>query len=388
MKNHTQRIEKFAKILREAGIDAALFAVSSNFQYLLDAGEYFWHRDCMTNLSSGFRYAHNLPAAMLYIQSDATYHIIVIPQDAHYFKDYPNVHIYYFDQMEDGLRNFVKGKKIAIGACCKEYLTETLGQVDKNIEVVDGESLAHPLRAIKDEKEIAILRENAAFTDEAVKAMVNGFYEGMTMLDAEKSLMDYGISKGIESFSFPPTVGFMTRLTEGAKVIRQYSHTNTLTEGTAVALDIGFLNKGYCSDWGRTLYWGTPPDFIKNGYFALEAGQAHMIESIVPGVSRACDIYELIYEKVVEKGYRENLCFLDTRGDGHQIGIDCHEPPMLNPSYTEVLKPGMVFCSEPKMWFENECYMRVEDMILVTETGAESLTKFPRDLFEIKGKKI
>ena len=43
----------------------------------------------------------------------------------------------------------------------------------------------------------------------------------------------------------------------------------------------------------------------------------------------------------------------------------------------------MIFCSEPKMFFSNEGYMRVEDMILVTEDRAESLTKFPRDLFEI-----
>ena len=48
-----------------------------------------------------------------------------------------------------------------------------------------------------------------------------------------------------------------------------------------------------------------------------------------------------------------------------------------------ILQPGMIFCSEPKMFFPNEGYMRVEDMVLVTETGAESLTKFPRDLFEI-----
>jgi Xaa-Pro aminopeptidase len=45
----------------------------------------------------------------------------------------------------------------------------------------------------------------------------------------------------------------------------------------------------------------------------------------------------------------------------------------------------MVFCSEPKMFFVDECYMRVEDMILVTETGAEFLTKFDRELFELKG---
>ena len=57
--------------------------------------------------------------------------------------------------------------------------------------------------------------------------------------------------------------------------------------------------------------------------------------------------------------------------------------PWLTSDQDLVLQPGMIFCSEPKMFFPNEGYMRVEDMILVTETGAESLTAFPRDLFEI-----
>ena len=58
---------------------------------------------------------------------------------------------------------------------------------------------------------------------------------------------------------------------------------------------------------------------------------------------------------------------------------------MLNNGVDYVLQPGMVFCSEPKMFFMNECYMRVEDMVLITETGAESLTKFSRELFEVGG---
>ena len=68
---------------------------------------------------------------------------------------------------------------------------------------------------------------------------------------------------------------------------------------------------------------------------------------------------------------------------GHQIGIDCHEIPMVNKASDYVMKPGMVFASEPKMWIQDEMYMRVEDIILVTEDGAEFLTNYPRDMFEI-----
>ncbi|MBQ4253625.1 MAG: M24 family metallopeptidase, partial [Erysipelotrichaceae bacterium] len=88
-------------------------------------------------------------------------------------------------------------------------------------------------------------------------------------------------------------------------------------------------------------------------------------------------------EKCEELGFGADLRFPDSEMLGHQIGIDCHEFPMVNKKYDFIMKPGMVFASEPKMWFENEMYMRVEDMILVTENGAESLSKFDRNLFEI-----
>ena len=76
------------------------------------------------------------------------------------------------------------------------------------------------------------------------------------------------------------------------------------------------------------------------------------------------------------------MLFIDTGMLGHHIGTVCLEYPMVNRSSDAILRPGMIFCSEPKMMFEGECYMRVEDMILVTKTGAEFLTTFDRDLFE------
>ena len=92
-----------------------------------------------------------------------------------------------------------------------------------------------------------------------------------------------------------------------------------------------------------------------------------------------------LYNKAEELGFYEYLRFKRTgpSGNGHQIGIEVHELPWLKRECDQVLLPGMVFCSEPKMMFPEECYVRVEDMILITEDGAVSLTNFPRDLFEI-----
>ena len=152
-----------------------------------------------------------------------------------------------------------------------------------------------------------------------------------------------------------------------------------------VAFDIGYMDQGYCSDWGRTVYYGKAPELVKKGYEALQAAQCYMISKIKPGVTRFGDLYSYICDRAEELGYYDYLRFKreERGGNGHHIGSDVHEVPFLTPDCDLILQPGKIFCSEPKMFFPNEGYMRVEDMILVTETGAESLTNFPRDLFEI-----
>ena len=152
-----------------------------------------------------------------------------------------------------------------------------------------------------------------------------------------------------------------------------------------IAFDIGYMDSGYCSDWGRTVYYGKAPELVKKGYEALQAGEVYMVNNVKPYETKFGDLYGMICDKVEELGYYDYLRFKrdEEGGNGHHIGSEVHEVPFLIPGNDLILKPGMIFCSEPKMFFKGEGYMRVEDMILVTETGAEFLTNFPRDLFEI-----
>ena len=68
---------------------------------------------------------------------------------------------------------------------------------------------------------------------------------------------------------------------------------------------------------------------------------------------------------------------------GHQIGAEVHENPWLQPDSEEPLRAGMVMCIEPKLWLPGEYYLRLEEMVHVTKTGAEFLTNFDRELFEL-----
>lgn len=374
------RREKILKKLNESGLDGLLFASGANFQYVVESNSYFWQRYCF-NLDEPVAGARIIPEAMVYLNKDGKSTILTTPLLKEHFDTTLNdVVVSYMDQFEDELTKIIDGKKIGIGRDCEAWFRKTL-----NVKLIEVEDIFYDLRRIKDEKEIALMTKLGKFTDDAVMYVCKHLKPGMTMFEAERMIVDYGLKTGMADLSFPPTCGFKTRNTENAQSIEPFENDRKLVEGTMIAFDIGYMDRGYCSDWGRTVYYGKAPELVKKGYEALQAGETYMLSKIVPGVTKFGELYGFICDKVEELGYYDYLRFKrdETGGNGHHIGSEVHELPFLVPGDDLVLEPGMIFCSEPKMFFKNEGYMRVEDMILVTEDGAEFLTNFPRDLFEI-----
>ncbi len=375
------RREKILKKLNESGLDGLLFASGANFQYVVESNSYFWQRYCF-NLDEPVAGARIIPEAMVYLNKDGKSTILTTPLLKEHFDTTLNdVVVSYMDQFEDELTKIIDGKKIGIGRDCEAWFRKTL-----NVKLIEVEDIFYDLRRIKDEKEIALMTKLGKFTDDAVMYVCKHLKPGMTMFEAERMIVDYGLKTGMADLSFPPTCGFKTRNTENAQNIEPFENDRKLVEGTMIAFDIGYMDRGYCSDWGRTVYYGKPPELVKKGYEALQAGETYMVSKIVPGVTKFGELYGFICDNVEELGYYDYLRFKrdETGGNGHHIGSEVHELPFLVPGDDLVLEPGMIFCSEPKMFFKNEGYMRVEDMILVTEDGAEFLTNFPRDLFEIE----
>ena len=375
------RREKILKKLNESGLDGLLFASGANFQYVVESNSYFWQRYCF-NLDEPVAGARIIPEAMVYLNKEGRSTILTTPLLKEHFDTTLNdVVVSYMDQFEDELTKIIDGKKIGIGRDCEAWFRKTL-----KVKLIEVEDIFYDLRRIKDEKEIALMTKLGKFTDDAVMYVCKHLKPGMTMFDAERMIVDYGLQNGMADLSFPPTCGFKTRNTENAQSIEPFENDRKLVEGTMIAFDIGYMDRGYCSDWGRTVYVGRAPELVKKGYEALQAGETYMVSKIVPGVTKFGELYGFICDKVEELGYYDYLRFKrdETGGNGHHIGSEVHELPFLVPGDELVLQPGMIFCSEPKMFFKNEGYMRVEDMILVTEDGAKFLTNFPRDLFEIE----
>jgi len=289
----------------------------------------------------------------------------------------------YTEHMDRFLLPELKGNRFAVGLSCFDFLKDAVYHVNAKAEIVPGDELVDALRVIKDETEIARMEAVGRLTDEAMARIVEILRPGITPNEIERYISQCGFDLGAEDMSFGSSA-IVTQLGDPTAFAGALAFPkNRIIENNAsVAFDMGYVLHGYCSDYGRTFYLGTPTDHTRESYKALQAAQCYLVDHIVPNVTRVDEISQILFDGLEQFGRGHQLTHHTTDGvQGHQIGIECHEAPWLNYHSEGILRPGMTFCSEPKIYNQGDCFMRVEDVILVTETGARFLTNFDRDLF-------
>jgi len=247
-----------------------------------------------------------------------------------------------------------------------------------------GEHLTDHLRMIKEPGEIELLRNVAKLTDDVMAKIISGIKEGDTQKGLQIDIEATSRKMGAKDISFGPTAGFVKSGSEVSENPFTYPRDEGLVQGASIAFDIGFVMDGYCSDWGRSVYWGPANDEVRRGYEALMGAVVETVDKMYPGSMRVNDLFPSIEAALDRDGFGDYLrARLKTGNVGHQIGIEVHEPPWLRPENNDFLKPGMVMCLEPKLWHAGEYYLRVEDMVLITNEGAEFLTNYDRKQFQL-----
>jgi Xaa-Pro aminopeptidase len=153
----------------------------------------------------------------------------------------------------------------------------------------------------------------------------------------------------------------------------------TLHTGDLVVLDFGGVLDGYCSDLTRTVSVGQPSPEAARLHAAVRDAQAAAIDAVRPGRATT-EVDAAARQVLVAHGLGEAF----GHGTGHGLGLDVHEEPRVSKPRSDVppvrLEPGMVFTIEPGAYLPGFGGVRIEDDILVTETGCEVLTSVPRDL--------
>jgi Xaa-Pro dipeptidase len=235
-----------------------------------------------------------------------------------------------------------------------------------------AEDLITGLRIAKDQAEIEAMRRAVQAAEAAFRATVPLIKLGMTERELASELTIQLLRAGSESeLPFPPIVasGPNSALPHGVPTDRR------LQRGDLLIIDWGATVEGYISDLTRTLAFAPlDPELGRVHAVVLEANQAGR-SMARPGT--ACAEVDRAARQVIDAaGYGAHF----THRTGHGIGMEAHEPPYIRGDNLDLLAPGMTFTVEPGVYLEGRGGVRIEDNLVITPEGAESLSTHDRSL--------
>ncbi|MGM8213479.1 M24 family metallopeptidase [Virgibacillus sp. W0430] len=238
-------------------------------------------------------------------------------------------------------------------------------------ELIPTSSLIEELRLVKTEKEINILQQAADIADKAFAHILNYIQPGVREIEVANELEFFMRKNGATSSSFDIIVasGLRSALPHGVATDKK------IEQGELVTLDFGAFFNNYCSDITRTIAVGEISDKLKEIYHVVLEAQTRGVELIKAGMTgKEADAVTRDY--ISAQGYGKYF----GHSTGHGLGLEVHEGPGLSPRAARKLVPGMIVTVEPGIYVPEIGGCRIEDDIIITETGNKRLTNAPKQL--------
>jgi Xaa-Pro aminopeptidase len=253
---------------------------------------------------------------------------------------------------------------------------EALRSALPTVELAGIHGRVESLRQIKDEEEIAALREAIRYAERAFMMLRAGLRSSDSEKDAADALEGYVRRCGATGTSFPPIVAVGVR---SALPHARPTPETLIGQDHFVLVDWGATGRPYKSDLTRVLVTGKVTPKFEAIYRTVLNAQERGIAAIRPG-AKARDVDAEARSVIEEAGFGR---FFD-HGLGHGLGMDIHEDPRIRRESDVLLEPGMVFTIEPGIYLPGWGGIRIEDDILVTPDGHEVLSHAPKSLESVR----
>jgi len=240
------------------------------------------------------------------------------------------------------------------------------------MELVDGSPVMASLRARKDETEIAAMRRAVVIAEQALMATIGRIRVGVTEVDIAGELFLQLIKNGSEnSLPFSPIVA------GGPNSANPHAQPSSrmLAAGDMLVIDWGASWQGYASDLTRTFGIVDVGEEEKNIHRLVHGANRAGREAAGPGI-RCGAVDDAARAVIDDGGYGQYF----THRTGHGLGMQCHEEPYIRSDNSQLLQPGITFTVEPGIYLPGRNGVRIEDDVLITENGAESLSTMSREL--------
>jgi Xaa-Pro aminopeptidase len=243
----------------------------------------------------------------------------------------------------------------------------------RGARLIEAAPIVERMREVKDSDEIARIRAACTLGDKLFSRLLKWVRPSVRESEVAAKL-EFAARKNGAEMAFPTIVasGPRSALPHGR------ASTAAVPARGFVVCDFGVILAGYCSDMTRTLHVGRPTAEARGVYESVREAQQAALEAVKPGVTVG----------EVDKSARKllhklNLGIYFTHSTGHGVGLEIHEAPRIAAGQKEPLRPGMVITIEPGVYVPGKYGVRIEDAVVVTETGCEILTPSPKSLITI-----
>jgi Xaa-Pro aminopeptidase len=238
-------------------------------------------------------------------------------------------------------------------------------------QLIPASQMLTDLRMVKDQEELAVMREAQRITDEAFTEILNDIKPGVAECEISAKLTYLMARKGAERNSFDPIVATGAN---GSKPHAVPSH-NLVQKGQFVTMDFGCVVGGYCSDMTRTVAVGEPSDEMRLVYETVLKAQLAGIAAAHGGVTGSA-VHNAAAKVIADAGYGDYF----GHGFGHSLGIEIHENPRFSSAWDKVIPAGACLSAEPGIYLPGKFGVRIEDVVMLTQDGCIDITHSPKEL--------
>jgi Xaa-Pro dipeptidase len=356
------------QFLREAQIDVLTAVPGANLRYLTGLGMQLSERVTLAFFPGGKEPLLLLPE----LEAPRVQAMLRVSASLHTYSDQEGPALA-FRKVARALP--LEGKTIAVEHLRMRVLElRLLEKHTAECQFVDGEFLLSRMRIVKDDSEIQAMRRASETNESVFRQVMEGIRPGVTERALATAWQKAALDANGEELPELPIVA------SGPNAASPHTEAGPrrLEGGDLLIID-GFLRShGYYSDITRTYAVGeVHTDLASIHSIVLEANTAAR-EMVKPGI-RAEEV-DAAARRVIEKaGYGEYF----VHRTGHGLGLEIHEPPYIVAGNELPLAPGMTFTVEPGIYLPGQGGVRIEDNVLVTDKGCETLTTLPRELMRL-----
>ena len=240
------------------------------------------------------------------------------------------------------------------------------------VELVPAAAVLLTLRAVKEPGELGEIRRAARIVDDVLGRLAAESVTGKSEADVAWWIAQAIHEEGADDVSFEPIVA------SGPNAAFPHHHTGArkIEAGETVVVDAGAKVDSYCSDCTRTFATGPLPGDLRRAYAVCRSAQETSLAAVHAGAG-ARGLDEIARREIEEGGFDV------LHGLGHGVGLEVHELPVMRPTAEGSLEPANVVTVEPGVYLAGQGGVRIEDLVIVTESGAEVLTPFTKELLTL-----